>query len=90
MSLVAVYLTDGDDRDGREHVPLLPSEVRAVLKQQNFMKADRLKEVLLQVQEMVVHSTPDFRDTLKVCVCVDNTAVVNVLTSDPYSLLDLH
>lgn len=61
--MIIVYL--GNDADDQQ-IPLLPSEIRAVLKQQAFMKPDRIKEILMQVQESVVHSTPDFRDTLKV------------------------
>jgi len=48
------------------HVPLLPVEVRASLKQQAFMRPERMKEMLEAVQSVLVQSAPDLRSIMKV------------------------
>ena len=44
----------------------LSVELRNILKNQAFVKPDRLKETLEMVQQNVVQNTPDLRDMLKV------------------------
>ena len=50
------------------NVPLLSSDVRATLKNQAFVRAERMKEMLLQVQEAAVQTAPDLRDIMKLYV----------------------
>ena len=50
------------------NVPLLSSDVRATLKNQAFVRAERVKEMLLGVQESAVQTAPDLRDIMKLYV----------------------
>ena len=50
------------------NVPLLSSDVRATLKNQAFVRAERMKEMLLGVQEAAVQTAPDLRDIMKLYV----------------------
>jgi hypothetical protein len=55
----------GTEVEESQFIPI-SNETKQLLKQQAFMKIDRMKEIFLQVQESVVHILPDYRDHLKV------------------------
>jgi hypothetical protein len=58
-------------------VPLLPPETRALIKNQAFMRAERIKEVLLSVQETAVQAAPELRDIMK--LYVENSVARTIL-----------
>ena len=52
--------------NNHNNIKLLSLEIRNKLKNQLFMKSERIKELLTEVSQRIVQITPDFRDMLKV------------------------
>jgi hypothetical protein len=59
------------------NVALLPSDVRATLKGQAFVRAERVKEMLTGVQEAAVQTAPDLRDIFR--LYVENSVARTIL-----------
>ena len=53
-------------KTGQAPLPLLPLEARESLKKLDFMKIERVREMLVNVQENVLLTAPDFMNSIKV------------------------
>jgi len=73
--------------DGSDSVVQLPAEARASLKNQAFVRPERIMEMLDSVQSTAMQSAPDLRDIMK--LYIDNSVARTILLKPVQQEIDL-
>lgn len=58
---------------GNRRTPLLSTEAKNMLKGQAFIRPERIKEMLEQVQSILLQKMPEMKEMMKVCECCNHS-----------------
>jgi hypothetical protein len=73
--------------DGSHNIVLLPPEARTNLKNQAFVRPERIKEMLDSVHTLVMQAAPDLREIMR--LYIENSVARTILLKPVQSDIDL-